>query len=190
VALSWAPIYQCMEGELVLPPRRVRKPTPFKKRGPRYRYFELNSELRTPICIRGLVALGCRAPPPIPPGIHQRPPILSFGPHQSVRPVFFGHACLLFFLHKTRDILANPAQETRAALECYCRPAIVILLGSNSISHSLRGGTLIMTSAYYSELRMETLRSESVISLHGHTLYVSSRYTFPVAAMPELLSVD
>jgi len=68
--------------------------------------------------------------------------------------------------------------------------AIVILLGSNSISHSLRGGTLIMTSAYYSELRMETLRSESVISLHGHTLHVSSRYTFPVAAMPELLSVD
>jgi len=47
-----------------------------------------------------------------------------------------------------------------------------------------------MTSAYYSELRMETLRSESVISLHGHTLHVSSRYTFPVAAMPELLSVD
>ena len=68
--------------------------------------------------------------------------------------------------------------------------AIVILLGSNSISHSLRGGTLIMTSASYSELRMETLRSESVISLHGHTLHVSSRYTFPVAAMPELLSVD
>src|ERR1035437_5536845 len=53
-----------MEGELVPPPRSVRKPTPFKKRGPRYRYFELNSELRTPICIRELVALGCPAPPP------------------------------------------------------------------------------------------------------------------------------